>query len=270
MDSPQAPTTATLAATDDMSLSGGPAAIEPTALPDAALDTTVQPLSQLTDLLLIGGPVVWILLALSSVALAIVLLKSWQFHTMGLSRTNRTAQALGLWRSGQQQAAVDALANARQPLPQLLHMAMGTMRQGSQAINTELLREELSRRAVGYLEQLRSHLRALEVIAALSPLLGLFGTVLGMIAAFRQMELAGSQVDPSVLSGGIWVALLTTAVGLAVAIPTVMAHSWLERRVERFRHRIEDGLTQIFTHPVEVEEHAAGRLLQFEKRHAPA
>jgi biopolymer transport protein ExbB len=56
-------------------------------------------------------------------------------------------------------------------------------------------------------------------------LLGLFGTVLGMVEAFRQLELAGSQVDPAVLSGGIWQALLTTAVGLAVAIPAVLAHN---------------------------------------------
>ncbi|HAD30684.1 MAG TPA: MotA/TolQ/ExbB proton channel family protein, partial [Methylophaga sp.] len=52
------------------------------------------------------------------------------------------------------------------------------------------------------INQLRSYLRPLEVIASLSPLLGLFGTVLGMILAFQQMELAGSQIDPSVLSGG--------------------------------------------------------------------
>ena len=98
-----------------------------------------------------------------------------------------------------------------------------------------LLREELERVATFRLNQLKMLLRPLEVIANLAPLLGLLGTVLGMIVAFQNMEAAGSRVDPSVLSGGIWQALLTTAVGLAVAIPTVAVHSWLERRVERFR-----------------------------------
>jgi biopolymer transport protein ExbB len=111
----------------------------------------------------------------------------------------------------------------------------------------ELLREETTRLAIGHLENLRSHLRGLEVIGTLAPLLGLLGTVLGMITAFQQMESAGSQVDPSILSGGIWEALLTTAVGLIVAIPVIMALNWLERVVDRFRHRMEDALTQVYT-----------------------
>jgi biopolymer transport protein ExbB len=97
------------------------------------------------------------------------------------------------------------------------------------------------------LSKLRSYLRPLEIIATLSPLLGLLGTVLGMITAFQQMEGAGNQVDPSVLSGGIWQALLTTAVGLAVAIPVVTLQSWLERKVERIAHNMNDAVTQVFT-----------------------
>lgn len=225
---------------------------------------------RLGDLLLIGGPVVWLLIAMSSVALAIVLLKIWQLHRAGVGRGNSCERALSLWRSSQPQPAIEGLATATQPLPRLLHDAMASMRSGAAAVNVELLREELARRALDTLEQLRSHLRVLEIVASLSPLLGLFGTVLGMIEAFRQMELAGNQVDPGVLSGGIWVALLTTAVGLAVAMPTLMAHSWLERRLDRFRHRMEDGLTQVFTHPVDAEHHVSGQLVQFGKRHAPA
>lgn len=71
--------------------------------------------------------------------------------------------------------------------------------------------------------------------------------VLGMIEAFQRLEQAGSQVDPAILSGGIWVALLTTAAGLTVAIPAVMALNWLERVIERFGHRMEDAVTQVFT-----------------------
>jgi biopolymer transport protein ExbB len=110
-----------------------------------------------------------------------------------------------------------------------------------------VLQDELSRQANNLIHQLRSFLRPLEVIASLSPLLGLMGTVLGMIVAFQQMEAAGSQVDPSVLSGGIWQALLTTAAGLAVAIPTAAAYSWLDRKVERISHQLNDVVTQVFT-----------------------
>lgn len=259
---PQLPAPELSAAAGDVVTAAAPPPVLPAADVSAA--------DQIADLLAIGGPVVWILLLLSTISLAIVLLKLWQLHRTGVDSRGVIERALTLWRGGQPVAATEAVGADNRPLPRLLHMAMSEMRAGPASVNVELLREELARRAAGTLEQLRSHLRALEVIAALSPLLGLFGTVLGMISAFQAMEAAGSQVDPSVLSGGIWVALLTTAVGLAVAMPTVMAHSWLERRVDRFRHRIEDALTQVFTHPIESEEHAASRLLQFGKRHAPA
>jgi biopolymer transport protein ExbB len=69
-------------------------------------------------------------------------------------------------------------------------------------------------------------LGALASIAHLAPLCGLFGTVLGMIEVFRKLESIGGRADVSLLSGGIWVALLTTAFGLLVAIPTLMAHHY--------------------------------------------
>jgi biopolymer transport protein ExbB len=75
-----------------------------------------------------------------------------------------------------------------------------------------------------------SGFRALDAVAQLGPLLGLFGTVLGMIEAFRAMQGAGAAVDPGVLAGGIWTALLTTAVGLAVAMTTSALLTWLEAR----------------------------------------
>ena len=68
-----------------------------------------------------------------------------------------------------------------------------------------------------------------------------------MIEAFQAMETAGNEVDPSVLSGGIWQALLTTAVGLAIAIPVLAVYNWLDRRVEWVNARLSDLITQIFT-----------------------
>lgn len=112
------------------------------------------------------------------------------------------------------------------------------------SVDKTLLKEELNRVATLKLEQLRSYLHPLEVIATLSPLLGLLGTVIGMIMAFQQMAAAGNQVDLSVLSGGIWQALLTTAVGLTVAIPVVAVHTWLERKIERVASLMNDVVTQ--------------------------
>ena len=64
----------------------------------------------------------------------------------------------------------------------------------------------------------QSLLPSLEIISQVSPLIGLLGTVIGMIDSFNELELGGSLVDPSILAGGIWTALLTTAMGLIVAI----------------------------------------------------
>ena len=96
------------------------------------------------------------------------------------------------------------------------------------------------------IEGLGHYLRILEVIASLAPLLGLLGTVLGMIEAFKAMEAAGSQVNPAVLSGGIWQALLTTAIGVAVAIPVSMIHSWFERKIELEASAIQDDIERVF------------------------
>ena len=82
---------------------------------------------------------------------------------------------------------------------------------------------------------LEKGVRFLDNVTQFSPLLGLLGTVIGMIEAFQALQGAGSQVDPSALAGGIWVALLTTAAGLAVTMPTGMALSWFEDRIDAER-----------------------------------
>jgi len=98
-------------------------------------------------------------------------------------------------------------------------------------------------------------LRLLDSVAQLAPLLGLFGTVLGMIEAFQSLQQAGSQVDPSLLAGGIWVALLTTAVGLAVAMPTSLVLSWFESRMDNERVTAERAIATVL-HP-QGQGHAA-------------
>ncbi|MEA3641376.1 MAG: MotA/TolQ/ExbB proton channel family protein [Lamprobacter sp.] len=196
-----------------------------------------------------GGPVLMVLAVLSIVALTIVLAKLWQFARLRLDTPRSVEAALQSWSRDQPAAALATLGDRRQPTARLVAQAIRGLQQvrNQPPAALELLREELRRAANAQLEQLRSWLRALEVIASLSPLLGLLGTVLGMIEAFQQLAAAGSRVDPAVLSGGIWQALLTTAAGLGVAIPVVLLHSWLERRVERCAHQMEDAVTRVFT-----------------------
>ena len=197
------------------------------------------------DALSLGGPVTLILALMSIIALAIILFKFVQLFIERSRARQLIDQSLQLWHLGEKQSAIDRLANSHRGVARLVRVAMNGCE--SPHAPEPLVREEVQRLADADIQALRSHLRTLEVIGNLSPLLGLFGTVLGMIEAFRQMEAAGVNVDPSVLSGGIWQALLTTGVGLAVAIPTVLAYQYLDQHAERHAQRIEDSVTQVFT-----------------------
>ena len=193
----------------------------------------------------LGGPVTLILMAMSIAALTIIMVKSVQMYAERSRNKSAIDRALQLWQQNDRANAIGLLAHADRGVARLLKVAMqGTESPG---VSEAHVKEEVQRLASADMESFRSHLRSLEFIGTVSPLLGLFGTVLGMIEAFRQMEQAGSQVDPAVLSGGIWQALLTTGVGLAVAIPTMLAYQWLDRRAERHAHRIEDTVTRVFT-----------------------
>jgi biopolymer transport protein ExbB len=202
------------------------------------------PLELLFDL---GGPIVVILVILSVVALTIVLVKLYQFYRGRLLRHGFVRRALQDWATGKPDKALDVLAKARNPIARVLQTAMSNMLYsgGSEAI----AREEAGRVAADELKALSSYLRGLELIAALAPLIGLLGTVVGMIIAFQDLQATGSRADPGILAGGIWQALLTTAVGLSIAVVVSGVLSVLESAVDRTHHRMEDALTRVFTSP---------------------
>ncbi len=205
------------------------------------MSSFIDPIGQF---LILGGPVVWLLLLMSCTALTLFLLKLWQLTTLSRSNKGQLGMAIQAWKRQDQQQAI-SLLNNKHPFDRIAGQAMRALMHSPE--RGAQIREDCERQALGLLAQLRQYLRPMEVIANLSPLLGLLGTVLGMVVAFQQMEAAGSQVDPSVLSGGIWQALLTTAVGIAVAIPVISMHSWLESKVEQISHQLNDALTQVFT-----------------------
>jgi biopolymer transport protein ExbB len=198
-----------------------------------------------SEIIRAGGPVLLILLAMSIVGLSVVLLKLWQFLRLRQKDQRRIELAIRDWHHGEKKQALHSLQGMTHPLALVVESAMAGRLHPE--VGDELAREEVQRIAGVQLFKLRGGLRVIEVIASLSPLLGLLGTVLGMIAAFQQLEAAGSQVNPAVLSGGIWEALLTTAAGLVVAIPAIIALNFFEQRIQRIRQQMEDAGTQIFT-----------------------
>lgn len=182
----------------------------------------------LRGILALGGPVVAILFVMSVLTLGVTIYKFWQFAASGVGRHRVLSQALAAWDAGDQQTAHLRIAESRSYLAPLLGAAM-------EAPDLPGLDTRLDAEAGMALAGLERGFRLLDTIAQLAPLLGLFGTVLGMIEAFQTLQDSGSSVDPSLLAGGIWVALVTTAVGLAVAMPTSMVLAWFESRTARER-----------------------------------
>ena len=213
-------------------------------LPHSPLDP-IATVERALSIVQLGGPVIMILGAMSLVGFAVVLLKIYQFVVLRVEARRFIGDCLAHWRAGRIDQCAAALAQERNPIARVLEVAIsGRTRPGA---DLDLVRERAHAVATGQLEELRSYLRVLEVIASLSPLLGLFGTVLGMIDAFQKLQEAGTQVNPAILSGGIWEALLTTAAGLAVAIPAAIAVTWLQRIIERLGHDMETSVTEVFT-----------------------
>ncbi len=105
--------------------------------------------------------------------------------------------------------------------------------------------DEISNLIEKEIEKSQKLMPTLEIIAQVSPLIGLLGTVIGMIDSFNELELGGSLVDPSILAGGIWTALLTTAMGLIVAIPALISHYFFDRKIMQKYKRTETVVFRI-------------------------
>lgn len=201
-------------------------------------------LSQAFELIDKGGPVVVILLIMSVLALTVTLLKLFQFTWNGVGSTAASDRALRAWIEGRHQDAYATASRSSAPNAVVLSHGMRGLLTG---VSEATVREDVERVAMAQLGGLRSYMRVLDSTVQIAPLLGLFGTVLGMIAAFQSLQNAGAEADPTVLAGGIWVALMTTAVGLAVAIPMAFVNTWFEGRIEREKENIEGVLTSLFT-----------------------
>lgn len=172
----------------------------------------------------LGGPVVMVLGAVSIVTLAVVLYKLWQFSAAHVGQHKALRLAVTTWDAGDRTSARTALDGSKSYLAPVVAAAFDGC-----------AKDRLHAMAAERFARLERGFRYLDSVAQLAPLLGLFGTVLGMIEAFQSLQAAGAQVDPSILAGGIWVALLTTAVGLVVAMPTALLLAWFEGRMEAER-----------------------------------
>lgn len=112
------------------------------------------------------------------------------------------------------------------------------------SVNKSEQNNQLVALAQTYITDFKQSLRPLEIVAAVAPLVGLLGTVLGMIEAFAALSEVKGQIDPAILAGGIWKALLTTAAGLIVAIPALVAWHFFDKKVENYIAAVNEEIVK--------------------------
>ena len=174
---------------------------------------------------------------LSLVALGIGLYKFAQFARLGVGRRAEAEKILDDWLNGRVDEAINAAGQRRSVLSRILQAVFS----GIQARPTDVsYAEELSRQtAIIELATMSERMRALDMVVQAAPMLGLLGTVVGMIDAFSVLAVTEGAVDPTTLAGGIYVALTTTAAGLVIALFAFFVATWLEGRIDRERNMIE-------------------------------
>lgn len=177
------------------------------------------------------------LAVMSLLAVTVAFFKALQFARMGVGKHKAAEAILEDWLGGRADAALTRAAERRFVLARVLQSVFSGLRARP---NDQDFAEELGRQtALVELARMTSRMRILETVVQAAPMLGLLGTVIGMIDAFSTLAGADGAVDPTQLASGIWTALTTTAAGLAIALITYFIATWLEGRIEGERQTIE-------------------------------
>ena len=193
------------------------------------------------DIFLRGGLVMWPLLFCSVLGAAVILDRAVFF--LRLRATNlRLLQdrVVGDLRRGDAEAALRAARSSDHPVARVASTYLENLDRPAD-LRTEIVRREGSLQ----LERVEKRLRVLAAISHLAPLLGLLGTVLGMVLAFAKIEGLQGAMKPADLAGGIWQALLTTVFGLVVAIPCMAAYHGFEGLADKIARRMQFIVTSL-------------------------
>lgn len=181
-----------------------------------------------------GGLVMWPILLCSVIMLAIFCERLWRLGQVRLAGEQLAARVGRILAAGDPEGAKEAADKDPGPLGRVLGAASQINPNDRETLETVIIDVQQAE-----VRQLERYLPALAAIGNLTPVLGLLGTVLGMIKAFMVIQEMGGKVNAVVLAGGIWEAMITTAFGLIVALPTIAAHSYLSSRVDSFQDHLE-------------------------------
>jgi biopolymer transport protein ExbB len=192
------------------------------------------------NLLANGGPVLWLLLIASAVALSVFIERVLHCHRAQINSAEFLTGVRNVLKRDNVVEALSICDATPGPVARLVKTAILNRDHGR-----ERLREALEEAGLVEVPRLEEKLNLLATIAQLAPLLGLLGTVLGFIQVFSGVEEAGLYAHVGQLSKGIWQALICTAAGLAVAIPAYAGYNYLVNRVNEIVLDMERAATEI-------------------------
>jgi biopolymer transport protein ExbB len=249
------PAPAPAAATPGTAPAGTPAAVTDTTAPDttAAAPATETPepapeqktimqkflSSGFVDFYNKGGKFMWWLLALSIMGVALIIERAITLNRAKADMGTLMEKVVGFVKQGKFDEALDTCAKTRGPIPQILHAGLLQRSRGAAAVEKAI--ESAGVVEMSFLER---GLLILATVANLAPLVGFLGTVSGMIAAFEAIAQA-EQVSAKLVAAGISEALITTEVGLVIAIPVQLAHNLFVQQIDRFVIEMEDSAAEL-------------------------
>jgi biopolymer transport protein ExbB len=186
-----------------------------------------------------GGFAMWPLLACSILAVAIIAERSFYFWRLRFNYGKFNSELKDFLAKRKLKEALKLCRIHPNPVPRIAEYYLKNLK--NDVLRGEILKKEGSLA----LEKIETRLQALAAITHIAPLLGLLGTVTGLVTAFHQIELLGGQVQPSDLAAGIWEALITTVYGLVIAIPAMAAYHGFESVADKIARRMQFVISEL-------------------------
>jgi biopolymer transport protein ExbB len=197
----------------------------------------------LWQLFFAGGPVMWPILLASVFAFAIILDKFWHLYKIRIDTQDFLSRIVEKMKRHEVKEALQICDNTNSPVAKILKAGILKYDRPRQQIV-----EAIEDASLYEIPKLEKNLPMLATIGHIAPLLGLLGTVTGMIRCFQIVQMkatVSNPVFPGDLAGGIWEALLTTVAGLVVAIPAYISYNYLANRINHFVLEMEKASTEL-------------------------
>lgn len=206
----------------------------------AAADLAAQARNALPNLIAHGGLMIWVLFAASTVALLVFIERVLHYHRAQINSMEFLSGVRNVLKRANIVEALSICDATPGPVPRLVKVAILNRERGRDGV-----RESIEEAGLMEVPRLEEKLNVIATLAQIAPLLGLLGTVLGFMQIFSALQLAGAHANMEQLAGGVWKALISTAGGIAVAIPCYAGYNYLVGRVNSIVLDMEKAASEI-------------------------